>query len=213
MLDAKNARLIGIAAALAACIGCATKTVDLRGKKGQATDETGDAAHGGDAATSAAAAAAAAANGDPLARLVVLSPGELGSKIYQVFGANMTTFNDGKTSANYLDVNSNSFTGAISADPNNKIASSATTGYFLAVAGLSAVVGDDYAASFYAKTAMLDCTVDADAMQMAKLVAISADQAELDDIVSDLKAACKVKPRDAVRAIVQSLSFVVKASR
>jgi hypothetical protein len=211
MFDPRNATVIGILMALLSGISCAKdNTVNLRGRHGQAADGADQGAAAGEAA---AAAAAAATADEALARLVILSPGELGTKIYQVFGANMTTFNDGKKDANYLDVNSNSFTGTISSDPNNKIASSATTGYFLAVAGLSAVVGDDYSAAFYAKTAKLDCTVDADALQIAKMIAISADQDELNGIATDLKAACKVKPRDAVKAMVQSLSFIVKATR
>ena len=44
-----------------------------------------------------------------------------------------------------------------SSDPNNKYASSFSIGYFLALAGLSTVVGDNYAIKVYSDRAVHDC--------------------------------------------------------
>jgi hypothetical protein len=166
-----------------------------------------------DAAANGGAAAAGGAGGieDALAGLEVLAPGELATKLYNVFGPNMTRFDDDGREADYLDVNAASFTGAISNDPNNKIAASATPGYFLALAGLSAVVGENYEAAFYAKTARNDCSQDAGALTIVKRIAATITDAEAAGLAAELKAACAARPRDAAKAIVQSLSFVVKA--
>jgi hypothetical protein len=200
--------LILLAAGLALAAGCN----EAKSRKSDRRSESG--AGGGEAAgpEGAGGPGAVGEGEDPLSRLEVLSPGELGSKIYQLFGPNMTVYQQDGRSIDYLD-NSANFTGAISADPNNRIASSATPGYFLALAGLSDIVGNNYAAQFYNKTAKLDCTADADIKTMVEIVTGSSNQAELDAIGADLKAACLAKPRDAVKAIVQSLTFVVKNIR
>jgi hypothetical protein len=199
--------LTALLAATAFLAGAACSQVKPKTSDDRRTDALGG--DGNEAGPDGAAPGAAAEDGDPLARLEVLSPGELGSKIYQLFGPKMTEYQENGRTVDYLDNGSN-FTGAISADPNNRIASAATPSYFLALASLSDIVGNNYATQFYSKTAKYDCTKDADIKAMVEVITGSSDQAELDAIGADLKAACQAKPRDAIKAIVQSLTFVVK---
>jgi hypothetical protein len=193
MISYRNARYAGVLVALLGSVACGSAAENLRknGSKDKGTDPAAvdpaavdPAATGTDVATDPAVV-----KGDTLASLEVLSPADLARKIYDIFGPKMTVYNDGKMDMDFIEANANSFTGSISTDPTLQFAKSATTGYFLA---------------------LVDCSVEADATKMVTAVASSATPAEIKDLAADLQAACKIKPGDAVKALVQSLSFCVK---
>ncbi len=144
--------------------------------------------------------------------LSVLSPGELSRKIYDTFGAGLTSFKQGAKNFDYLEVNADSFIGSISNDPNNKYASSFSIGYFLALAGLSKTVADNYAIKVYGHAAANDCTTPegAEAIMLAVSPTISGD--ELKEMTDLMHKACSADPASAVKAVIQSYSFVLKGS-
>lgn len=149
-----------------------------------------------------------------IARLEALSPGELARKIYDSFGPEMTLIKQGQGQADvdYLDANASNFIGSISNDPNNQFASSFSIGYFLALAGLSTVVGDNYAVKVYSGRVVHDCREmdGAVALLMASAPTMTPEEAGI--IAADLVQVCQIDPAMAAKAIVQSYSFALKAT-
>ena len=144
--------------------------------------------------------------------LSVLSPGELSRKIYDTFGAGLTSFKQGAKDFDYLDVNADSFIGSISTDPNNKYASSFSIGYFLALAGLSKIVADNYVIKVYGHAAANDCTTPEGAEAIMLAVSPTIAGAELKEMTDLMHTACSADPASAVKAVIQSYSFVLKGS-
>ncbi len=147
-----------------------------------------------------------------VARLEVLAPGELARKIYDAFGAEMTLIKQGDKDLNYLDANAANFVGSISNDPNNKYASSFSIGYFLALAGLSSVVGDNYAVKVYSGRVLHDCRNVDGAVSLLLAAAPTMTEAEAEAVAPDLVQACAMDPAMAAKAIVQSYSFALKTT-
>lgn len=147
-----------------------------------------------------------------IARLEALSPGELARKIYDAFGAEMTIVKQGDREVDYLDANAPNFIGSISNDPNNQFASSFSIGYFLALAGLSSVVGDNYAVKIYSGRVLHDCreTEGAVSLLLASAPTMTVDEATA--LAPDLVQTCQMDPAMAAKAIVQSYSFALKAT-
>ena len=146
-----------------------------------------------------------------LDRYEVLAPGELAFKVYAAFGPGMTKYTDGNSDFDFLAVNSANFVGSVSNDPNNKYASKFSISYFMALAGLSTVVANNYADTFYAQRAVNDCATPEGAGAIITAIAPGIESESADEIATDLVAACKISPADAVKAIVQSYSFALKA--
>ncbi len=142
--------------------------------------------------------------------LKALAPGELARKIYDAFGAGMTSVDDGKKMYDFLDVNGTSFVGSISTDPSNKFASQFSIGYFLALAGLSSVVGDNYTMKLFNGQAAHDCREDAGAAAILQVTAPNMNPVELVALTKALVAACQEDPASSVKALVQSYSFALR---
>ncbi len=149
-----------------------------------------------------------------IARLEALSPGELARKIYDSFGPEMTLIGQGQgqTEVDYLDANASNFIGSISSDPNNQFASSFSIGYFLALAGLSTVVGDNYAVKVYSGRVVHDCREVDGAVGLLLASAPTMTPEEAGAIAADLVQVCQIDPAMAAKAIVQSYSFALKAT-
>lgn len=146
------------------------------------------------------------------ARLEVLAPGELARKIYDAFGPEMTVIQQGQRTIDYLDANSTSFIGSISTDPNNKYATEFSIGYFLALAGVADVVGQNYSVQVYSNRALHDCRKVDGAEAILRAIAPTIKESEIADFAGDLVAACQVDPHSAASATVQSFSTALKAT-
>ncbi len=190
---------------------------ELKGKGGG--DSTGTDATGAPETASTEATGAEAggtdektAGQDELAvtDLKSLAPGELARKIYDAFGAGMTSVDDGNKSYDFLDVNGTSFVGSISTDPSNKFASQFSIGYFLALAGLSTVVGDNYTMKLYNGQVTHDCRKDDGAAAILQVTAPTMNAVELVALTKALVAACQEDPASSVKALVQSYSFALR---
>ncbi len=149
---------------------------------------------------------------EDIARLEALSPGELARKIYDAFGPEMTLIKQGQNEFDYLDANASNFIGSISNDPNNKFASSFSIGYFLALAGLSTVVGDNYAVKVYSGRVVHDCREMDGAMALLLASAPTMTTEEAETIAADLVQVCQIDPAQAAKAVLQSYSFALKAT-
>ena len=164
------------------------------------------------AKTTNAAGSSGDATGNDITRLEVLAPGELARKIYDAFGPNMTMVQENGKSLDYLEANAANFIGSISNDPNNKYASSFSIGYFLALAGLSSVVGQNYTVSIYSNTAAHDCRNESGAEGLLRAVAPTMTDADAKRLAADLQQACNADPASAASAIVQSYSTALKST-
>lgn len=151
------------------------------------------------------------AEGDAdVTELRALAPGELKRKIYDAFGAGMTSVDDGRETYDFLDANGANFIGSISTDPNNKFASQFSIGYFLALAGLSSVVGDNYVMKLYNGQAAHDCREAPGAAAILEITAPTMTAEELSQLTMELVAACTEDPASSVKALVQSYSFALR---
>lgn len=192
---------------------------DSKGQDGGSADDEAAAPEGGATTETASSQATTAdATGETKnegAELAVtdlrsLAPGELSRKIYDAFGAGMTTVANGNKSYDFLDVNGTSFIGSISTDPSNKFANQFSIGYFLALAGLSSVVGDNYTMKLYNGQVAHDCREDDGAAAILQVTAPTMNAVELATLTKDLVAACKEDPASSVKALVQSYSFALR---
>lgn len=143
-------------------------------------------------------------------QLSALAPGELSRKIYDAFGADMTLVDDGKKKYDYLDANAQNFIGSISTDPGNKFASQFSIGYFLALAGLSTVVGDNYVSKLYNGKAANDCRTLPGASAILSVVAPTLTGDDLAALAAQFVAACTEDPAASVKAVIQSYSFALR---
>jgi hypothetical protein len=161
--------------------------------------------------TNGADQADATSSGD-LANLEVLAPGELAPKIYAAFGEGMTMTTQGGKSIDYLQANSTNFIGSISGDPSNQYASSFSIGYFMALAGLAEVVGQNYVVAVYSGTAANDCRQPAGATAVLLALAPTLTEEEIGPLTDTMVAACKADPASAASAAVQSYSTALKTT-
>ena len=144
--------------------------------------------------------------------LEVLSPGALASKIYAAFGSGMTETTVGKKQVDYLLVNQANFVGSVSSDPSNRYASSFSTGYFMALAGLAQIVGDNYNAALAHRAAVSDCRQQAGAAAILTAIAPTMPTAESGLIAAALVSACSANPAAAISAVVQSYSTALRST-
>jgi len=144
--------------------------------------------------------------------LEVLSPGALASKIYAAFGSGMTETTVGKKQVDYLLVYQANFVGSVSSDPSNRYASSFSTGYFMALAGLAQVVGDNYNAALARRAAVSDCRQQAGAAAILTAIAPTMSTADAGVIATALVTACSASPAAAVSAVVQSYSTALRST-
>lgn len=145
------------------------------------------------------------------AQIEILSSGELATKVYGAFGPGMTLV-PGPQPYDYLIANRSGFTGAISANPTDKFASRMSIGYLMALAGLSSIVGQNYATKLFSGTITNNCTTIEGATAIVSAIGPSMTKVEIDAISIDLVAACKVDPLTAIEALVQSYTFALKST-
>ena len=147
-----------------------------------------------------------------VSNLEVLSPGALASKIYAAFGPGMTQTSQGKNQVDYLLLNQSNFVGSVSSDPSNRYASSFSIGYFMALAGLAQVVGDNYNAALAQHARISDCRQQDGAAAILVAIAPTMTTSDASSIAAAFVTACTAKPAAAVSAVVQSYSTALKST-
>ena len=147
-----------------------------------------------------------------VSNLEVLSPGALASKIYAAFGPGMTQTSQGKNQVDYLLLNQSNFVGSVSSDPSNRYASSFSIGYFMALAGLAQVVGDNYNAALAQHARISDCRQQDGAAAILVAIAPTMTTSDASSIAAAFVTACTANPAAAVSAVVQSYSTALKST-
>ena len=128
---------------------------------------------------------------------MVLGPNDLALKVLAAFGRGMTTYSVGSGNnampMDYLVVNANLFTGAISDTPYSTIPDTLGVPYFMAVSALSQIVGQNYATALASGTAGIvanDCTKSDGATGILRIAYPAISDSDLQTIAALLVTAC-----------------------